>query len=139
MTVLIRRGRVLLAHRHPGRRWYPGCWDLVGGHLEPGESPEQAARRECREEIDVDLTELHPVEVALDDPEIEAHAFLATSWRGEPRNAAPDEHDALGWFTREDLLLLRLADPSYLAWLTGLLTEHESHPGEPGSHHGSRA
>jgi len=123
MTVLVRGGQVLLAHRRAERRWYPDCWDLVGGHLEPGESPEQAARRECREEIDVEVLETHPVEVDLEDPDIEAYAFVVTSWRGEPRNAALEEHDALGWFTAEELAGLRLADPSYLPWLTGLLDE----------------
>jgi hypothetical protein len=28
---LVRDGLVLLVHRHPSRRWYPGCWDLAGG------------------------------------------------------------------------------------------------------------
>ncbi|OYN98759.1 hypothetical protein CGZ95_11820 [Enemella evansiae] len=42
VAALVRDGRVLLAHRHPERRWYPDCWDLVGGHVEPGETPEQA-------------------------------------------------------------------------------------------------
>jgi len=30
---------------------YPGHWGLFGGHLEPGESPEVALRRELQEEI----------------------------------------------------------------------------------------
>jgi 8-oxo-dGTP pyrophosphatase MutT (NUDIX family) len=34
-------------------------WDIVGGHIEPGESPEEAARREAYEEAGAKLKELH--------------------------------------------------------------------------------
>lgn len=34
-------------------------WDIVGGHIEPGESAEQAARREAYEEAAATLGELH--------------------------------------------------------------------------------
>lgn len=34
-------------------------WDIVGGHIEPGESPEEAARREAYEEAGARLGELH--------------------------------------------------------------------------------
>ncbi len=40
-------GRVLLAHWAEGRR---SSWTLPGGGLEPGEDPEDAARREVLEE-----------------------------------------------------------------------------------------
>lgn len=40
----------LFLKRGPGGD-YPGTWGLPGGKLEAGEHPEQAARRECQEEI----------------------------------------------------------------------------------------
>lgn len=54
---------VALAMLHRDGRWLmqlrddipaivaPGCWGLFGGHLDPGETPEQAVRRELLEEI----------------------------------------------------------------------------------------
>jgi 8-oxo-dGTP diphosphatase len=36
---------------------FPNHWDFIGGHLEDGETPEQALVREVREEIGVELTE----------------------------------------------------------------------------------
>ncbi len=36
---------------------YPGCWAIFGGHLEVGESPFQAVKREIWEEIDFQMTE----------------------------------------------------------------------------------
>lgn len=30
---------------------YPGCWGFFGGHLDPGETPEVAVKRELQEEI----------------------------------------------------------------------------------------
>ena len=122
LAALVHNGKLLLGHRHPARRWYPDCWDLIGGHIELGESPEQAVRRECREEIAVEVSQLQVIDVDLTSPALVAHAFLVTSWVGLPSNAAPDEHDALGWFTAGDFPRLRLADPRYLDWLPTLLT-----------------
>jgi 8-oxo-dGTP diphosphatase len=34
---------------------FPNHWDLIGGHVEPGESPEQALVRETKEEIGYQL------------------------------------------------------------------------------------
>src|SRR5215467_6952048 len=47
-VLLLRRGRLLLVRRAvaPSR----GAWDLPGGFIEAGETAEQAARREMREE-----------------------------------------------------------------------------------------
>jgi len=43
-------GRVFVQRRSPDRRLFPNCWDVVGGHIEPGGSVEDALRREVNEE-----------------------------------------------------------------------------------------
>ncbi|MEV6417101.1 GNAT family N-acetyltransferase [Kribbella sp. NPDC051718] len=44
------QGRVYVHRRTAERRLLPGIWDVVGGHLEEGETPEEALAREVEEE-----------------------------------------------------------------------------------------
>jgi 8-oxo-dGTP diphosphatase len=123
VAALVRDGLVLLVHRHPSRRWYPDCWDLVGGHVESGELPHQAVGRECLEEVGVHIHNPRPIPMTISDPTLEMHAFLVTRWDGEPVNAAPDEHDDLRWFPPTELADLKLAHP---ASLSSILTAVEA-------------
>lgn len=45
------KGRYLLVRRSKASKAYGGYWAFPGGHMEQGETPEQAAIRECFEEI----------------------------------------------------------------------------------------
>jgi 8-oxo-dGTP pyrophosphatase MutT (NUDIX family) len=110
-AALVRDGHLLLVHRHPLRRWYPDCWDLVGGHVESGELPRHAIIRECFEELGVRVSDPLPVPMTVSDPTLDMHAFLITRWEGEPVNAAPEEHDDLRWFRPNELAELKIADP----------------------------
>ncbi len=51
-----RRNRLIIYLRDdkPGIP-FPNHWDLIGGHVEEGETPEQALVREVKEEIGIDL------------------------------------------------------------------------------------
>lgn len=112
VAALVRDGRVLLVHRRPSRRWYPDCWDLVGGHVERGESPHEAVRRECLEELGIRIHDPRPIAMEVGDPTLDVHAFLVTRWDGDPANVAPEEHDDLGWFQPRDLPDLEMAHPA---------------------------
>jgi 8-oxo-dGTP diphosphatase len=80
-------GRVLLTQR-PLHKVRGGLWEFPGGKLEPGESPEQALRRELREELDIEIgptRRVFGVSHAYPDLEIRLHVCRVDQWRGEPR------------------------------------------------------
>jgi 8-oxo-dGTP pyrophosphatase MutT (NUDIX family) len=43
-------GRIFFQRRSAHRRLFPNTWDIAGGHVEPGESLQEALRREVHEE-----------------------------------------------------------------------------------------
>jgi 8-oxo-dGTP pyrophosphatase MutT (NUDIX family) len=49
-TIIERDDHILLLQRSQQIDYLPGCWDLPGGYIEPGETPAEAASREILEE-----------------------------------------------------------------------------------------
>jgi 8-oxo-dGTP diphosphatase len=122
--ILIERGRLLLCHRSPDRRWFPDAWDLPGGHVEATESLRAALARELQEEIGVeaDAGDMSSAgTIALDDGALSL--FLVERWTGVPGNVDPREHDRIGWFASDDLSSLAMAHPSYRTLFDGLLSD----------------
>jgi ADP-ribose pyrophosphatase YjhB (NUDIX family) len=99
-----REGRVLLVRRRnePGR----GLWCLPCGFEDADESPEQAARREAREEagLDVALDGVLGIYYYADDPR---GAGIMVVFRAHCDPAATptpgDDADDIGFFTPDDL------------------------------------
>jgi 8-oxo-dGTP diphosphatase len=96
---LVRSGSILLVRRS-GTGFEDGNYGPVGGHLEEGESIEQTAIRECREEIgvEIELTSLKVIGVThYNSPTGEGIDFFlrATRWKGEPYPRS--ECDDLCW------------------------------------------
>lgn len=120
--VILERGRVLLGLRHPDRASFPSTWDLPGGHVEPGESPRRALRRELREELGIEATIDGPWHRVVDDDlGVDLSLWLIRHWRGDLRNLSPHEHQQLRWFAACELDSLALAHPTYTQLLRDAL------------------
>jgi len=81
----------VLTRRAGGLNRHAGQWALPGGRLDPGETPEDAARRECAEEVGLELAP-ESVLGRLDDY-VTRSGFVITpvvAWRGEPARLTPD-------------------------------------------------
>ena len=106
------QGRVLLVKHAYGEL----NWELPGGGGEPGESAEETAHREVREEVGVQL-EVERISGIYWDPAESAHHFaFRARHRGEPRVASPEITD-VAWFSPDrlprpisDFTLVRIAD-----------------------------
>jgi len=84
--VLIRPDGDFLLTSRPAGKVYEGYWEFPGGKLEPGETVEQALRRELHEELGIDVSEVRPWKVEMVDyPHalVRLHFCKVSSWRGE--------------------------------------------------------
>jgi 8-oxo-dGTP diphosphatase len=93
-VAILEQGRLLAARRaHPPP--LTGLWELPGGKLEPGESPERAAVREIEEELGctVEVTGSLPGSSPIGD-DLVLRVVLARLVDGDP---VPREHDAVRW------------------------------------------
>lgn len=93
--VAIGRGGLWLVARRTRPAHLAGCLEFPGGKVEPGESVGEAAVREIREELGVDIavTGEVPGRWPIDD-HLELVVVTATTM-GEP--VPGDTHDALAW------------------------------------------
>ena len=55
-AALIFSGDKFLICQRPAHKTRGLLWEFVGGKLEPGESARQAVVRECKEELDIDIS-----------------------------------------------------------------------------------
>lgn len=91
-------GRVLLQRRPPGKQM-ADLWELPGGKIEPGETPEAALARELAEELAITvapaaMTPLTFASAGLGARHLLLLLYVVRDWTGVPQ---PLEASALAW------------------------------------------
>jgi len=120
LLFLLEDTRILLAMKKRG--FGVGRWNGVGGKIEPGETIEQAAARECFEEIGVKpgtLEKVAHLTFAFPDgsTDILTHVYLTREWDGEPIET---DEMAPQWFALDDIPYTKMwQDDRY--WLPHVL------------------
>ncbi|HEY6239083.1 MAG TPA: (deoxy)nucleoside triphosphate pyrophosphohydrolase, partial [Thermoplasmata archaeon] len=97
VAIVEHRGRWLVQRRAP-RGLLGGLWEFPGGKVEPGESPEDACRRELREETGLRARRLESVGSVLHQYShfsVELHLFRVRWSRAPPARPRP----GLRWLT----------------------------------------
>lgn len=103
VAALIRQnGKFFIAQRPEGKK-RALLWEFVGGKVEPGETHEEALRRECMEElgisVEVGALFMHVVH-KYPDVTVPLYLYTCTITDGEPQKL---EHRALAWITPEEI------------------------------------
>ncbi|HWR01828.1 MAG TPA: NUDIX hydrolase [Chlorobaculum sp.] len=86
---------------------YPNMWDLPGGHVEEGETPEACIVREMQEEIETDVTRCRPCSV-YDFPDRIEHIFFM-EMDADAESIPLHEGQRLQWFSSDEIPKLQLA------------------------------
>lgn len=95
-------GRILLAKR-PARAHQGGLWEFPGGKLDPGEDVVAALRRECAEELGIEVLGERPlirIHHRYPDRSVLLDVHRVTDYRGEPAGL---EGQPLSWVTPGEL------------------------------------
>ena len=100
-AVLIHNGLVFACQRGYGE--FKDGWEFPGGKVEPGESPEDALRREAREELEMEITVgdlIDTIEYDYPTFPLSMKCFARTIAGGSPHLL---EHEAAKWLTSMQL------------------------------------
>ena len=104
LCLLIKGNEILLAKKKRG--FGVGKWNGTGGKVEEGEEIIDAAIRETKEEIGVDIANPEKVGVLhfrfpyKSDWDQDVHLFLAKEWQGEPKES---DEMAPKWFKLNEI------------------------------------
>lgn len=122
LCFVVKEDKILLGMKKRG--FGAGRWNGFGGKVEGGETIEEAARRETKEECGIDIVAMEQVGIHEFEFEskrgdiLEVHVFRADSWDGEPRET---EEMRPQWFTTDAIPYDEMW-PDDIHWIPVFLT-----------------
>lgn len=107
---IIKDGDRYLVGQRAANKSQGGLWEFMGGKIEPGETPEQALARECREELDLEIENECIVDSVI-------HEYPGKTIRLTLISCSPTsgsipkalEHQQIKWVTRAEMDALDFA------------------------------
>ena len=100
-AIIIRNNEVFATQRGYGD--WKGWWEFPGGKIESGECPQEALKREIREELDAEITVgalLDTVEWDYPTFHLTMHCYVCSF---ESENIFLKEHESSAWLDKETL------------------------------------
>lgn len=99
------KGETLFTKRSQKVEYLPGIWALPSGHIEKGESYIDAAKREAREELGIEVEAvdlLETIEKPQGEPiNVQLIDISANNYKGTPHSVS-DEVEITTWMRMED-------------------------------------
>ncbi len=102
VAAIIKKGDRVFATQRGYGEW-KDWWEFPGGKMEPGETPEEALKREIREELDAEISVdkfLETIDYDYPQFHLTMHCFLC-SLVGEALHL--NEHEAARWLSAQNL------------------------------------
>ena len=120
-AIIIKEGKVFATQRGYGE--WQGWWEFPGGKMEAGESPQEALKREIKEELDAEVSVgelLHTVEWDYPNFHLTMHCFVCSLISD---SLHLNEHAASAWLSRDTLRSVKWlpADVEVLERIVGFL------------------
>jgi 8-oxo-dGTP pyrophosphatase MutT (NUDIX family) len=119
--IILSPDKILLFHRDniPTIR-SPDCWQLVGGGIEEGETPEQGLIREVKEEVSYDLKDFKFLFKKVGSLGEFVFVYVTFVEKDEENKftLGSGEGQGIGWFTIDEALAIKLS-PGTRAFLIG--------------------
>ena len=100
-AIIIQNGKVFATQRGYGE--WQGWWEFPGGKIEPGECPQDALKREIKEELDAEIEVgdlLETVEWNYPTFHLTMHCYICTL---TSESMHLNEHESSAWLTKDNL------------------------------------